>query len=63
MGDQAAIDALTKVLEQVTLKTQKPKFPLLVADIAGEKTHLSVIGTLLYRRRLKIMLTCPLLRL
>ena len=27
MGDQAAIDALTKVLEQVTLKTQKPKIP------------------------------------
>ena len=63
MGDQAAIDALTKVLEQVTLKTQKQKFPLLVADIAREKTHLSVIGTLLYKRRLKIMLTCPLLRL
>ena len=27
MGDQAAIDELTKVLEQVTLKTQKPKIP------------------------------------
>ena len=64
MCDQAAIDALTKVLEQVTLKKPRSqKFPLLTADIAGEKTHLSVIGTLLYKRRLKIMLTCPLLRL
>ena len=65
MCDQAAIDALTKVLEQVTLKTQKLNIPTFSGrhTVAGEKTHLSVIGTLLYKRRLKIMLTCPLLRL